>query len=91
MDNKDNMEKNNSNDSNNSNVSNVSNDSNNSNNSNNSNEIKYLQQLNDLEKKAMQIAQEHLGTSYNLLKSVGYIQLLEKAMQKTIVKPDGKV
>ena len=39
----------------------------------------------------MQIAQEHLGTSYNLLKSVGYIQLLEKAMQKTIVKPDGKV
>jgi len=32
----------------------------------------YTNQLNDLQKKAMNIAQDHLGLSFNLTKSVGY-------------------
>jgi hypothetical protein len=34
----------------------------------------YVEQLTELQLKAMNIAQEHLGLSFNLLKSVGYIQ-----------------
>ena len=33
---------------------------------------KYLQQLNDKEKKAYKIAKDHLGTSFHIVRSVGY-------------------
>jgi hypothetical protein len=36
--------------------------------------LKYLEQLNEKEKKACQIAKDHLGSSFNILKSVGYIE-----------------
>jgi hypothetical protein len=35
--------------------------------------IKYLKHLNPIEKKAYTIGKEHLGSSFNLLKSNGYI------------------
>ena len=38
----------------------------------------YISQLNDLEKIAFKIAQEHLGTSFNIEKSVGYVTWLKK-------------
>jgi len=41
----------------------------------------YLNQLNDLEKKAHFIAKHHLGTSYNITKSNGYIEWLKKQDQ----------
>jgi hypothetical protein len=37
-----------------------------------SNIIEYLSQLNAIEKKAYKIAKEHLGSSFNLVKSNGY-------------------
>jgi hypothetical protein len=38
----------------------------------------YMKQLNEIEKKAYLIAQEHLGTSFNILKSNGYIEWSKK-------------
>ena len=38
----------------------------------------YISQLNDLEKIAFKIAQEHLGTSFNIENSVGYVTWLKK-------------
>jgi hypothetical protein len=35
--------------------------------------IKYLQQLGDKERTGYLIAKEHLGTSFDLVKSIGYI------------------
>ena len=35
--------------------------------------LKYLEQLGDKERIAYSIAKEHLGTSFNVLKSIGYI------------------
>ena len=35
--------------------------------------LKYLEQLGDKERIAYSIAKEHLGTSFNVVKSVGYI------------------
>jgi hypothetical protein len=35
--------------------------------------LKYLEQLGDKERMAYSIAKEHLGTSFNVLKSIGYI------------------
>ena len=35
--------------------------------------LQYLQQMNEKEKKAYTIAKEHLGTSFNIVKSIGYI------------------
>jgi len=35
--------------------------------------IKYLEQLGDKERIAYSIAKEHLGTSFNIVKSIGYI------------------
>jgi len=35
--------------------------------------LKYLEQLGDKERIAHSIAKEHLGTSFNVLKSIGYI------------------
>jgi len=37
----------------------------------------YLKSLNDLEKKAQQIAQEHLETSYSIKKSIGFLKWKE--------------
>ena len=34
--------------------------------------IEYLTQLSDIEKKACMIAKDHLGSSFNLVKSNGY-------------------
>ncbi len=34
----------------------------------------YLNNLNDTEKKAMQIAKEHLETSFHVIKSNGFVQ-----------------
>jgi hypothetical protein len=34
--------------------------------------IQYLQQLNDIERKAYKIAKMHLGSSFNIVKSNGY-------------------
>jgi hypothetical protein len=35
--------------------------------------IKYLKQLSIIEKKAYSIGKEHLGTSFNVVKSNGYL------------------
>lgn len=35
---------------------------------------KYLEQLGEKERKACQIAKDHLGSSFNILKSIGYIE-----------------
>lgn len=35
--------------------------------------IKYLEQLGDKERTAYTIAKEHLGTSFDIVKSIGYI------------------
>jgi hypothetical protein len=35
--------------------------------------IKYLEQLGDKERVAYSIAKEHLGTSFDVVKSIGYI------------------
>lgn len=35
--------------------------------------LKYLEQLGDKERIAYSIAKEHLGTSFNVVKSIGYI------------------
>lgn len=35
--------------------------------------LKYLEQLGDKERIAYSIAKEHLGTSFNIVKSIGYI------------------
>jgi hypothetical protein len=37
----------------------------------------YQSQLTDLERKTMHIAQDHLGTSFNMEKSIGYIKYTE--------------
>ena len=36
--------------------------------------LKYLKQLNDKEQIAYLIAKEHLGTSFDIVKSIGYIE-----------------
>jgi hypothetical protein len=36
--------------------------------------IEYLSQLNPIEKKAYKIAKEHLGSSFNIVKSNGYCE-----------------
>ena len=38
----------------------------------------YLNQMNEMEKKAYRIALNHLGTSFNIYKSNGYIQWYKK-------------
>ena len=39
---------------------------------------KYIKQLNPKEKCALKIAQEHLGSSFNLEKSIGYQKWIKK-------------
>ena len=41
----------------------------------------YVNQFNECEKKAYQIAASHLGTSFNILKSNGYKDWLKKKNQ----------
>jgi len=36
--------------------------------------IKYLKHLNDIERQAYTIGKQHLGTSFNILKSNGYAE-----------------
>ena len=38
---------------------------------------KYISQLNDIEKKVLRIAQEHLETSFSIEKSIGFKQWLK--------------
>ena len=40
--------------------------------------VQYLNQLNDKEKKACIIAKDHLGSSFNIMKSVGYLEWKSK-------------
>jgi hypothetical protein len=40
--------------------------------------LKYLNQMDDKERKAYTIAQEHLETSFNIVKSIGYIEWKKK-------------
>ena len=42
----------------------------------------YLAQLDDIQKKAHDIAKQHLGTSYNIAKSNGYMDWLKQQNQK---------
>ena len=39
---------------------------------------KYIKSLNELEKKALKIAKEDLGSSFNIEKSIGYLSWLKK-------------
>lgn len=40
--------------------------------------FEYLNQLNDNEKKGYSIAKNHLGTSFNLVRSTGYVEWKKK-------------
>lgn len=39
---------------------------------------KYIKQLSVMEKKALEIAKEDLGSSFNIEKSIGYLSWLKK-------------
>ena len=39
---------------------------------------KYIASLNDMEMKALKIAEEHLETSFNIVKSIGYQKWIKK-------------
>ena len=41
-------------------------------------EDQYLAQLDDMQRKAMKIAKSHLGTSFNIRRSNGFIEWLKK-------------
>jgi hypothetical protein len=38
----------------------------------------YISQLNEIERIVYNIAKEHLGTSFNIEKSIGYLEWLKK-------------
>ena len=40
--------------------------------------LQYLSQLTPLERKALLIAESHLGTSFDILRSTGYVTWLKK-------------
>jgi hypothetical protein len=42
----------------------------------------YLNSLNELEKKTLDIAKSHLGTSFNVKKSIGFIQWKQANIEK---------
>ena len=44
----------------------------------NTNVTKYIKQLSLMEKKALEIAKEDLGSSFNIEKSIGYLSWLKK-------------
>tara|TARA_B110000008_G_C16945718_1_gene554351 strand:+ start:493 stop:663 length:171 start_codon:yes stop_codon:yes gene_type:complete len=39
---------------------------------------KYISSLNEMELKALKIAEEHLETSFNIVKSIGYQKWIKK-------------
>ena len=39
---------------------------------------KYIASLNEMEMKALKIAEEHLETSFNIVKSIGYQKWIKK-------------
>lgn len=41
-------------------------------------EEEYIAQLNDVQRKAMEIAKSHLGTSFNIKRSNGFIEWMKK-------------
>jgi len=43
----------------------------------------YLNSLTSKEKQTMNIAQDHLGTSFNILKSIGFIKWNEQRTKKS--------
>lgn len=43
----------------------------------------YLNSLTSKEKQAMNIAQDHLGTSFNILKSIGFIKWNEQRLKNS--------
>ena len=45
-------------------------------------EQKYINTLNEKEKKALEIAKKHLGSSFDLKKSIGYIKFEKKIQEK---------
>ena len=47
----------------------------------------YLAQLDDIQKKAHDIAKQHLGTSYNIAKSNGYMDWLKQQKPNTPSPP----
>ena len=38
----------------------------------------YISSLNDIEKKAYEIAKEHLGSSFDITKSIGFLKWIKK-------------
>jgi len=38
----------------------------------------YLKSLNDFEKKAYEIAKDHLGSSFDITKSIGFLKWIKK-------------
>jgi hypothetical protein len=43
-----------------------------------SNQDEYILSLNEMEKKALEIAKSHLESSFNIEKSIGYLNWLKK-------------
>jgi|TARA_B110000037_G_scaffold222868_1_gene300117 hypothetical protein len=41
----------------------------------------YIQQLSEKETQALKIAEEHLGSSFNIVKSIGFIKWMKKNSQ----------
>ena len=39
---------------------------------------KYIKSLTDIEKKAYEIAKEHLGSSFDITKSIGFLKWIKK-------------
>jgi len=46
----------------------------------------YISSLNDQERKTLEIAKDHLGTSFNIVKSVGFIKWNESCPNKDQIK-----
>jgi hypothetical protein len=46
----------------------------------------YILSLNDQERKTLEIAKDHLGTSFNIVKSVGFIKWNETRSNKDQIK-----
>ena len=39
---------------------------------------RYIESLTDIQKKAYEIAKEHLGSSFDITKSIGFLKWIEK-------------
>ena len=49
---------------------------------------KYIAQLSDVDKRILKIAQDHLETSFNIKKSIGFKEWLEHTDTRWIGKPN---